>query len=335
MRKWTACLTALALAVLLAACGAGGEESEPAGEEQPPAPPPAEQGEELGRFSLEIQSAAEGNLEALQALEPLGSLLRERLAAEGYEFESVQVTMGASGRSTGEALAAGGVDAAVLQAEDYAKYAWGLPVVLSSAPEAVDLAAGEGQISVSGPAEAAPWRTGYICATGSDYGRTLAAAGGELTFDQVAGAAWAAQSGWDAQGWIQLWLEETFGGVAVADLAGLTLLEGRDELLLSAALGEADIVVLAGGEITGEGLTVLGQVGPVYEQLLALGPGQEALQDAAFQAALGRAVSGLFDGGEGQQLLRRLGVEQPLLAADEWDLEALGRMARRQEGGHP
>ncbi len=331
MRRWSFTLLALVLSVCLTACGStAGEDGGNQGGEEIPVPPAGGETVQLGQLALEIQGTESGGMEALQALEPLGSLLRKQLEQEGYAFESVQVTVGLSERATGEALAGGGVDAAILPAEGYVQYAWGLPVLLSSSPAAVDLSTGEGQITVAGASEAAPWRMGKICATGSDYGRTLSEEG-NLTFDQVARASWAMEGGAEVRQWADLWLQQTFGSVSTADLASVETLEGRDALLMAAAMGEADLVFLIPGEIDGDGLTVIGEVGPICEQVLALGPGQEALQDPAFQAALGRAVADLFADEDGRQLLQRLGVEQPLMAADALDLDALRAAAQGRE----
>ena len=129
------------------------------------------------------------------------------------------------------------------------------------------------------------------------------------------------------------------GAAAAAAAAILVLLVRRRWMLFFAAGAlaagsphrQADLVFLIPGEIDGDGLTVIGEVGPICEQVLALGPGQEALQDPAFQAALGRAVADLFADEDGRQLLQRLGVEQPLMAADALDLDALRAAAQGRE----
>ena len=127
---------ALALCLLLAACGdhpageegAPAENSAPAGqiESTPPdvSPPPEEGGAapepvELGPLTVEVVASSQGADALLPLLGDLSTLLDGQLDRLGYDVEAVTVTLSTAGGVTADALAAGGVDVALLPVEDF------------------------------------------------------------------------------------------------------------------------------------------------------------------------------------------------------------------------
>lgn len=125
----------LALCLVLAACGNTHTENQgaddPNGQEainQPDIPVDPDEPETpdepqgpvgLGSLTVEVVVAWDNADSLLTRLEDLSVLLDQSLAANGYDAESITVTVSTAGGTTADALAAGGVDIALLPAEDY------------------------------------------------------------------------------------------------------------------------------------------------------------------------------------------------------------------------
>ena len=330
MRRWmTALLAGVLILALLAGCDGGkepadqpdeGQSDQQTGQQDPP-----DQGEgpvELDTFALELRGIAGGaQMEALQALEPLGQKLKALLAEEGYSFSSVQVTLGASPRTTGEALSDGTVDAAIVNIETYIRYAAGLPVLMTSAPESVNLEIRGGAWNVSGLEEQYPWQTVKICAGSSNAGLELAEMG-KRSFESLAAVKWAVPREGRELDYLNLWLWDNYGKT-VADLPNVEEMDSVDELVFAGATGAADVVVLT-AEADG-GMMLLGTTARFYDMALVAGDG-ELPGDQAFRDALVRAVTRLCADGEGMELLGQLGCATPLMAIDDFDDDDLLRM---------
>ncbi len=125
---------ALALCLLLAACGnqdptdnGGAGNDSQAGTNQPdqPAKPdepglPEDPGPiGLGALTVEVVLDWDAADSLLSRLEDLSVLLDKALERGGYDAEAITVTVSTAGGTTADALAAGGVDVALLPAEDY------------------------------------------------------------------------------------------------------------------------------------------------------------------------------------------------------------------------
>lgn len=332
MKRLWAILLVFAMGLTLCACqrAAENDTEEP---DTPPEPAPSqEEPVELERFLLELRSAG-GSVspESLTALEPLGQKLRTLLVAEGYVFDAVQITLGASPRNTGEALTGGTVDAALVNIETYIKYADGLPVLMTSAPDGVDLNVTGGSWSAPMAEDHPGWRTVGIFAAASDYGRTLAK---EETpsFEALAQAVWAVPAEGRELDYLNLWLSRQYEGRTLADLPHVKAMAGTDEIVLAAASGEADVAVLTTGTADGSGLVRLGETTRYYDMVLTVSDAQEALADEAFHGALCRAVAALCQDEEGMGLLEALGCAHPMVAAEEFDTADLQEMLKVMGG---
>ena len=324
-RLWTI-LLALALCMALCACQKAPDNNttEP---DTPPEPTPSqEEPVELDRFLLELRSAG-GSVspESLAALEPLGQRFQTLLAEEGYLFDSVQITLGASPRNTGEALTGKTVDAALVNIETYIKYADGLPVLMTSAPEGVDL-------DVTGSSWSAPiaeehpgWRTVGIFAAASDYGQQLAKEE-KPSFDALAQAVWALPAEGRELDYLNLWLSRQYEGRTLADLPHVEMVEDTDGIVFAAAAGQVDVAVLTTGAATGSGLARLGESTRYYDMVLTVSDGQEALANEAFHSALSRVVAALCQNEEDMALLKALGCAHPMVAAEDFDTADLQEM---------
>ncbi len=329
MKQLWALILGLTLLLGLAGCARTYEE----GPDQPVTPPgPAEEKPEgpveLEQFLLELRGVREVAFpESLTALEPLGQKLQALLAEEGYLFDTVQITLGASPRTTGEALTGGTVDAALVNMETYIQYADGLPVLMTSAPDGVDLEVSGGSWTAL-PAEDHPgWRTVGIFAASSDYGRSLEDG---TSFEALAQAVWAVPKDGRELDYLNLWLSREYEGRTLADLPHVVEMEGADEMVLAAAAGQVDVVVLTTGTAGGKDLVQLGETARFYDMALTVSDAQAPLAEEAFHAALCRCMAALCADEDAMGLLQALGCDHPLVALEEKfdpaDLEAMLEM---------
>ena len=73
----------------------------------------------LGPLTVEVDVTWDSADSLLSRLEDLSLLLDKSLEANGYDAESITVTVSTTGGTTADALAAGGVDIALLPVEDF------------------------------------------------------------------------------------------------------------------------------------------------------------------------------------------------------------------------
>lgn len=327
MKRLWAVLLALALCLALCACGKGADNTDTEEPDTPPGPTTSpEEPVELEQFFLELRSAR-GNVspDGLAALEPLGQKLQTLLAEEGYVFDTVQITLGAAPRTTGEALTNGTVDAALVNIETYIKYADGLPVLMTSAPDGVDLSVNGGSWSAPVSEDHPGWRTVGIFAASSDVGKQLAKEK-TPTFEALAEAVWAVPEEGRELDYLNLWLSRQYDGRTLADLPHVKTMAGTDEIVFAAAAGEVDVVVLTTGTVSGSDVVRLGESTRYYDMVLTVSDAQEALADEVFHSALCRSVAALCEDEEGMELLTALGCTHPMTAAEEFDTADLQEM---------
>ena len=313
MKRWLAAVLAALLCLTLAAC----QRTAPQGGSDPDLPDPGQEEMRLPVFALEFRGVQNGaGMEALQALDPMAALLRSELEEAGYVFDSVRVTVGGSGRTTGEALTEGTIHAAVVNIETYALYCQGLPVLMSAPPEAYLLDSDRWTLTEAVPDQ--PSLPISICTSDP----SLSGA----SFEELARAVWALPRGSRILDYVDLWLWDTFDGKTLDDLPHIRYYESDQEALDGVAGGSCGVVALCCREVTGSGLTVLAETERFYDTVLVLGDQDQDLQTAAFQAALQEAVSDIARTQEGEALFRQLGVPSHPFPVEEFDGAFLQRM---------
>lgn len=243
MRKISLLLTCVLLAGILSGCGARKTASSSAGTSAPGDKPL-----HLKELNVEL-TRTDGNLEALQSV--LGTLpdtLKSALNERCVEVDEIHVTVGTSASATCEALKGGSVDLAFLPADSFAALDGGRAI----------LAAGPLCPAVKGT-DPADWNGNYgdkaggdvgnralICAAATEYGKNLAgriSGGGTLTWEELNHARWGVldQSSQPGYQCVELWLEDHYEGMGLADLSDVKTYSTEKELISAAAEGGIDV----------------------------------------------------------------------------------------------
>ncbi len=165
MKRYLRPLWALLLAVLLASCRPDAGEA--------PVPPEAEEPLRLESLSIEVSRGDASTRDLARTVRELPEALKEALAAQGVEVETVAVSVGSAPAATAQAVSEGGVDLAFLPAEDFAALEAPPPLLLAAGPAAGDADAGEEEQLY---AFAAVVRPDEEILAGGDFAAALAAA---------------------------------------------------------------------------------------------------------------------------------------------------------------
>lgn len=299
-----------ALVLLLSACA-------PAGEGEP-APPPEEGLLKLESLFLEVPRGDLSAQELARTVQDLPEALRGALA--DYGVEDVRVSVGSSPSATAQAVAEGGVDLALLPAEDYASLEKPPSLLLTASPAAPDLGTDPAAWN-GGPAEgpAAPGAPALLCAAPTEYGRALAEKTDPLTWEDLT-VRWGAveEEDFPTLRAVDQWLWERFGETTAH--VALSCYDSYEALFQAAAAGEVDLVplrddlrrewaeawTLDASETDGRGVRGLGRSAPLWEELPVLAaterfcsmtvsvrPGNAALTGESFAQALAEALNAL------------------------------------------
>lgn len=126
---------ALAICIFLSACGSNNTNNQetdlpdtetgtnqpdvPVDPAQPESPDEPQGPIDLGMLTVEVVLEWDKADELLSQLNDLSQELDQALKSQGYDAESITVTVSTAGGTTADALAAGGVDVALLPAADY------------------------------------------------------------------------------------------------------------------------------------------------------------------------------------------------------------------------
>ena len=161
--------------------------------------------------------------EILAATEPLAELLKTELNEQGYNFETIEVTVSASYAAAAEAARAGTADVVFLPGGTYVTYQDGLVPILAAARDSLnkdfsdpaDWNDGLPTLTIPGSKDATTYRS-IIIAGPSTKGRELADiinGGGTLSWDDIKDAAFCTGGATSSASYVypNLWLSETFG----------------------------------------------------------------------------------------------------------------------------
>lgn len=336
MRKKSLLLVAALLVSLLAGCGARKNVSSSAGSSAAGA-----QRLHLKELNVEL-NRTEDNLDALQsALETLPDALKNALAERNVEVDEIHVTVGSSASATCEALKAGGVDLAFLPADSFAVLDGGSAILASGVvcPAVKGTAPADWNGDYGDKAGQDVGNRALICAAATEYGKNLAervSGGKDLTWEELNHARWGvlAQSSQPGYQCAELWLEDHYKGMGLADLSGIKTYSSEKELVSAAAAGEIDVFPIQAdirSEYTAEWpkirtqAAVLGVSGKLYAWVAAVSSTLE--KNTRFQEALMDAVNAIER--KNPQAEQIFGADTYIAVKDS----ALNGMRRIQSGG--
>ena len=188
----------------------------------------------------------------LTGLEPLGGMIKDELATQGYNVGNVEITVGTSYSAVGEALSAGTADAGFISGGTYVTYDDDCDVLLTAQRKAINKDSLNARDWNDGTEEAftdnlTTYYRSIILAGPSAKGQELAAkvnAGQKLTWDDLNGATWAVMGASSASGYIypSLWLYNNYGK-QISDLANVVQSDSYTTSMSRLAAGQVDVIV--------------------------------------------------------------------------------------------
>ncbi len=189
--------------------------------------------------------------EVEKATAPLAEMLKTELAAQGFEFENINVEVGTSFEAAGEALASGTAQVGFIPGGTYVLYDDGVDVALTATRDGLnhdsDNAADWNSEPTAPTTEQVTYYRALAIAGPSEKGQELAAkinAGEALTKEDVESATWGISSNTTSPaGYIypSLWLQENFG-ISVTDLPKKVALDNYATALSQLAAGQIDVM---------------------------------------------------------------------------------------------
>ena len=192
--------------------------------------------------------------EIVAATAPLENLLIETLATKGFDVKGVEITVGTTYETVGEALSAGTVDIGFIPAGTYVLYQPdGVEVLLSATRAGLskdsEIASdwNDGEATTTDSANQVTYYRSIVVAGPSEKGQELAAivnAGEALTWEDVNSANWCHMSPTSSAGYVYptIWLNENFEK-SVADLEFAVQATSYSDIATRLANGQCDIGV--------------------------------------------------------------------------------------------
>ena len=244
MKKIFALLLALVMTMSLVACGGNAANDQQDGD--------AEGSKKIETLKVAFVPSREPE-EIITVTEPLKQMLKDELAAQGYEVGDVEITVGTTYEAVGEGLEAGTIDVGLIPGGTYVLYDDGAEVILTATRAGLSNDSedprtwnGEANKTLKNGPQVTFYRS-LIYATPSAYGKELAAkvnAGEELTWDDLSKANWAVLKNSSSAGYIYptLWLQDHYEK-KITDLPNVITLAGYGDAFAQAAAEAVDIIV--------------------------------------------------------------------------------------------
>ena len=232
MKKIFALLLAVVMTLgLLAGCGTAAEtpDTEAPATEAPAAEEPAAEptAKKIDTLKVAFVPSREPQ-EIITVTEPLKEMLKNELAALGYEVGEVEITVGTTYEAVGEGLEAGTIDVGLIPGGTYVLYDDGAEVILTATRDGLSKDSdnakdwNDGQPTEASDRQAVSYRALFIAGP-SEKGKELqdkVNAGEELTWEDLDGANWSVMGTSSPAGYIYpaLWLQDHYGK-GISDLS--------------------------------------------------------------------------------------------------------------------
>ena len=266
--------------------------------------------------------------EIITVTEPLKQMLKDELAAQGYEVGDVEITVGTTYEAVGEGLEAGTIDVGLIPGGTYVLYDDGAEVILTATRDGLSKDSdnakdwNDGQPTEASDRQAVSYRALFIAGP-SEKGQELAAkvnAGEELTWDDLNSATWSVLSPTSASGYIYpcLWLQNHYGK-GISDLEHVVQSDSHTTSVARLAAGQVDVMVSFGHiriknapkwetELGGtapmvEQTGVIGVTEGIYNDMIAYSKNSDTMADEDFRKALGESFIEIADTDEGREII--------------------------------
>ena len=212
MKKIFALLLALVMTMSLVACGGNAANDQQDGD--------AEGSKKIETLKVAFVPSREPE-EIITVTEPLKQMLKDELAAQGYEVGDVEITVGTTYEAVGEGLEAGTIDVGLIPGGTYVLYDDGAEVILTATRDGLSKDSdnakdwNDGQPTEASDRQAVSYRALFIAGP-SEKGKELqdkVNAGEELTWEDLDGANWSVMGTSSPAGYIYpaLWLQDHYG----------------------------------------------------------------------------------------------------------------------------
>lgn len=263
----------------------------------------------------------------ITATNPLKDLLKNQLAAEGYNVDTVSIDVGTTYEAVGEALTAGTTDIGFIPGGTYALYDDGAEVILTATRAGLSNDSDNPKDwNDNKPTEPTDQQATYYRAlliTGpTEKGQELAAkvnAGEELTWDDLNSANWAIMSTTSSAGYIYptLWLQSNYGK-SLTDLSHVVTSDSYGSSFARMAAGQADVIVayadarrdyvdkwtaeLGRSSSIWDETNVIGVTSGIYNDTISVSK-QSAIMTDDLKAALQQAFIAIAQTDEGKEVI--------------------------------
>jgi len=188
----------------------------------------------------------------ITATGPLKDLLKNQLAAEGYNVDKVSIDVGTTYEAVGEAMTAGTTDIGFIPGGTYVLYGDGADVLLTATRAGLSNDSdnpkdwNDNKPTQATANQASYYRALFIAGP-SKKGQELAAkvnGGEQLTWDDLNSANWAVMSTSSSAGYIYptLWLQSNYNK-SITDLAHVVTSDSYASSFARLAVGQADVIV--------------------------------------------------------------------------------------------
>ena len=323
MKKNIARILALALCLCLTA-GCGGKQTTSSAGSASAADSKVT---EISSLKIAFSPYADAD-QIVTATEPLEQLLQAKLLEKGYDVKEIDMTVGTSYTSVGEALSAGSADIGFISGGNYVLFSDDCDVLLTALRYAINKDSenpadwNDGTIEENTEDMSTYYRC-VILAGPTDKGQELLTKvnnGEELTWDDLNSATWSVLGPTSASGYIYpcLWLQDNYGK-GISDLDNAVQSDSHTTSVARLASGQVDVMVsyghiriknapiwesdFGGTAPMAEQTGVIGVTEGIYNDMIAYSKTSDTMADEDFRQALGESFIEIAGTDEGREII--------------------------------
>ena len=316
MKKIFALLLALVMTMSLVACGGNAANDQQDGD--------AEGSKKIETLKVAFVPSREPE-EIITVTEPLKQMLKDELAAQGYD---VEITVGTTYEAVGEGLEAGTIDVGLIPGGTYVLYDDGAEVILTATRDGLSKDSdnakdwNDGQPTEASDKQVVSYRALFIAGPSAKGQELLTKVnnGEELTWEDLDSANWSIMGTSSPAGYIYpaLWLQDHYGK-GISDLksavqsdsyasAFARLASGQVDVLVTYADARRDYAERWNSEFGRDGTIweetgVIGVTAPIYNDTISVSKNSE-IMDADLIAALQQAFINIGNTDAGKEVIK-------------------------------